>query len=209
MYQLIKEKDMRIIIAATLLIVLPFYLSLKKVEPKEEVAESVEEEKPGYTNFQIAMWYLKGHESFRPWEYPDGNYPSKGFGFNLSPDKIEWVSEVLGFHAKERNWTWEEGTKVLYAYWDKKYSKFNAPGLNEAQKHAVVAHEYNRGKYKNIRGCCGKSVGCGNPDENIRKSHNPRRIFEWKWYNGELTDEDIEAVRKRAIQVQQKWGKSQ
>ena len=161
-----------------------------------------------YTPYQVAMWYLKAHESFRPYEYDDGEYPSKGFGLNLSPDKVRWASDVLGFPARSRNWTWQEGSKLLQAYWQRKHERFAGKGLNDNQRTAIMLHSYNTGKYYDIRGCCGSKIGCGRAKSNIRKAHNERREFEWKLYNGLVTDAEIEALRKDAIRVEKKWKNS-
>ena len=161
-----------------------------------------------YTPYQVAMWYLKSHESFRPYEYDDGQYPSKGFGLNLSPDKVRWASDVLGFPARSRNWTWQEGSKLLQAYWQRKHERFEGKGLNYNQRTAIMLHSYNTGKYYDIRGCCGKKIGCGRAKANIRKAHNERRQFEWKLYNGLVTDAEIEALRRDAIRVEKKWKNS-
>ena len=71
----------------------------------------------GYSPFEIAMYFLKAHESFRPQKYPDGDYPSKGFGLNLTPEHIKWANKKLGFNCLSRDWTYEEGQKLLREYW--------------------------------------------------------------------------------------------
>jgi hypothetical protein len=157
-----------------------------------------------YTPYQVAMWYLKAHESFRPYEYADGQYNSKGFGLNLSPDKVRWASDVLGFSARSRDWTWDEGSKVLQAYWQHKSERYKGSGT-WYERTAVMLHAYNTGKYHNIRGCCGKKVGCGRKASNVRKAHNERRDFEWRLYQGLVTDFEIEALRKDAIRIEKKW----
>ena len=157
-----------------------------------------------YSPYQIAMWYLKAHESFRPYEYPDGEYPSKGFGLNLAPDKVRWASDVLGFPARSRDWTWDEGSKILQAYWQRKHERYKGDGT-WYQRTAAMLHAYNTGKYHDIRGCCGKKIGCGRKSANIRKAHNERRKFEWKLYQGLVTDAEIEALRRDAIRVEKKW----
>lgn len=169
--------------------------------------------KPRYSQFEIAMWYLKAHESFRPHEYDDGAYPSKGFGLNLTPGHVKWASEVLGFPARSRDWTYQEGQKVLRAYWQKKRDKFLADNkhLKPHQQTALLLHAYNTGKYTNIRGCCGAKVGCGRKGDGrnarIRTAHNKRRQFEWRLYNNEVTNAEIEVIRQKAIEVEVKWGK--
>ncbi len=164
-----------------------------------------------YSQYQIAMWYLKAHESFRPYEYDDGAYPSKGFGLNLTPNHTEWATKVLGFNAKSRNWTWDEGHKLLVAYWTKKRDKFlkENNNLKPYQQTAILLHAYNTGKYTNIRGCCGSTKGCGRKGEGrnarIRKAHNERRDFEWRLYNNLVTNKEIEEFRQEAIALEVKW----
>lgn len=158
-----------------------------------------------YTPYQVAMWYLKSHESFRPWAYPDGKYPSKGFGLNLTPAHTTWASKVLGFPAKSRDWTWDEGMKVLTTFWQEKHNSFSDKGVNNNQRIAVMLHSYNRGKTTDIRGCCGRKVGCGSKNKKIRNSHNPRREFEWKLYNGQITNKDVELLREDALKTEIKW----
>jgi hypothetical protein len=72
----------------------------------------------GYTPFQIGIYILKAHESFRPGEYSDGQYNSKGFGLNLSPEHVKWATKKLGFPCRSRDWTYEEGVKLLYLYYE-------------------------------------------------------------------------------------------
>ncbi len=196
------------------IVALAFKNSLQKQQPefKNSVAvydneEPAPEPEGKYSQYQIAMWYLKAHESFRPYEYPDGQYPSKGFGLNLSPDKVQWASEILGFDCRSRDWTWREGEKILQAYWSKKRNRFEPKNkhLEPHQRTAIMLHSYNTGKYHTIRGCCGASVGCGRDNERIRSAHNKRREFEWKLYNNQITDDDIAAIRQKAIEVEKKW----
>jgi hypothetical protein len=190
-----------------------FKNSLQKQQPEFKTSVAVyDNEEPApeaatYSQYQIAMWYLKAHESFRPYEYPDGEFNSKGFGLNLSPDKVQWASDVLGFDCRSRDWTWQEGEKILQAYWSRKRNKFaaKAKDLEPHQVTAILLHSYNTGKYTNIRGCCGASVGCGRDNARIRSAHNKRRQFEWKLYNGQITDDDIAAIRQKAIAVEKKW----
>lgn len=202
----------------TALIALAFKNSLQKFEPEAE-AESIydetwgmkeaeaEAEPESYSQYQIAMWYLKAHESFRPYEYPDGEYPSKGFGLNLSPDHVTWATAVLGFDCRSRDWTWREGEKLLQAFWGKKRARFvkKHPNMLSHQQTAILLHAYNTGKYTNVRGCCGAQKGCGRDNAKIRKAHTERRNFEWKLYQGKVTDDDIAAIRRKAIAVEKKW----
>lgn len=180
----------------------------KKVEKK---VEKPKESKSKYSQYQIAMWYLKAHESFRPFEYDDGRYPSKGFGLNLTPEHTKWATKVLGFKSRSRNWTFDEGQKLLVAYWTKKRNKFLEENkqLKPYQQTAILLHAYNTGKYTNIRGCCGSKKGCGRKGEGrnakIRKAHNERRDFEWRLYNNLVTDKEIESLRKEAIALEVKW----
>jgi len=166
-----------------------------------------------YSQFEIAMWYLKAHESFRPYEYDDGQYPSKGFGLNLTPEHTKWASKILGYPARSRDWTYKEGQTLLRAYWDKKREKFlqDNKHLKPHQQTALLLHAYNTGKYDNVRGCCGAKIGCGRKgsgkNARIREAHNKRREFEWRLYNDKVTHDEITAIRQRAIAVEAKWSK--
>jgi hypothetical protein len=166
-----------------------------------------------YSQFEIAMWYLKAHESFRPYEYDDGQYPSKGFGLNLTPEHTRWASKILGYPARSRDWTYKEGQTLLRAYWDKKREKFlqDNKHLKPHQQTALLLHAYNTGKYDNVRGCCGAKIGCGRKgsgkNARIREAHNKRREFEWRLYNDKVTHDEITAIRQRAIAVEAKWSK--
>lgn len=168
--------------------------------------------KKRYTGFEVAMYYLKAHESFRPYEYEDGQYNSKGFGLNLTPAHTKWATKVLGFPARSRDWTYDEGQKVLRAYWSEKREKFlkDNAHLNDYQQTAILLHAYNTGKFTNIGGCCGAKKGCGRKANNakakrIKKAHNARRDFESRLYAGKVTQDEITAIRQKAIKTEAKW----
>jgi hypothetical protein len=190
-----------------------FDFKRNKPEPKKEI--KTKELIPGvdrkYTGYEVAMYYLKAHESFRPWEYPDGRYPSKGFGLNLTPDHTKWASGVLGFPARSRNWTYTEGQTVLRAFWQKKFDKYGFDDLTDYQRTALLLHSYNAGKTTNIRGCCGSKIGCGRKgggkNKKIRDAHNRRRDFEWRLYNNKVSQKEITELRQEAIRVEAKWKK--
>lgn len=184
--------------------------SIKQKPVSQDISAIPLGERP-YTQFEIAMYYLKSHESFRPHEYDDGTYPSKGFGLNLSPEHVNWATDVLGFPARSRDWSYAEGQKLLRAFWSEKRERFiaNNSHLTPNQQTAILLHSYNTGKYKNIQGCCGSKRGCGRrgsgKNANIRKSHNSRRDFEWRLYNNQVTHEEITNIRKQAIKVDATW----
>ncbi len=161
----------------------------------------------GYTPYQIMMWHLKAHESFRPHQYPDGDYPSKGFGLNLSPEHIAWAKSQLGFHPKKRDWTFEEGQKLLIAYC-KEHTldplRKQYPKLNQFQIVAYACHKYNTGNTRNFGFCCGSKstkMRCGRKS----KAHHARRVFEVQLFNGTLPASKIEADRVKAINLQQTY----
>lgn len=169
----------------------------------------------GYTPFEIAMYFLKAHENFSPKEYPDGDYNSKGFGLNLNPDHVEWATKQLGFPCRKRNWTYNEGTKLLYAYYQEKKDlvKEKYPNLNEFQITALVLHAYNTGNTKSIEGCCGSVKGCGRKvrtqlDRDIKRVHNERRKFEHALFNQKITLKQIEMYKERAAKINSKWKNS-
>ena len=178
-----------------------------------QIKESaVERPKMRYTGFEVAMYYLKAHESFRPYEYPDGEYNSKGFGLNLTPAHTKWATKILGFPSRSRDWTYEEGQKLLRAYWAEKREKFlkDNAHLNEYQQTAILLHAYNTGKYTNIGGCCGAIKGCGRKgitakSKRIKKAHTARRDFESRLYAGKVTQDEIAKIRAKAIATEAKW----
>jgi hypothetical protein len=183
--------------------------SLKpKTEKKKEVIPGVDRK---YTGYEVAMYYLKAHESFRPWEYEDGKYPSKGFGLNLTPNHVKWASGVLGFPARSKDWTYEQGQLVLREFWQRKFDKSKLDELPDYKRTAMLLHSYNTGKMINIRGCCGSKVGCGRrgggKNAKIRAAHNKRRDFEWRLYNDKVSQEEITQLRKSAIKVEAEWRK--
>jgi hypothetical protein len=199
-------KKMAIPTLLTVTVGVPVINSFSKTKPKEAVVEEVAESVKKYTGFEVAMYYLKAHESFRPWEYPDGKYPSKGFGLNLTPSHVKWATGVLGFPARSRDWTYEEGQKVLRAFWQRKFDNFDGANLNEYQRTAVLIHAYNTGKTTNLRGCCGSKTGCGRAKSSrIYKAHSKRRDFEWRLYNGKVSQEEISELRDKAIAVEIEW----
>lgn len=160
----------------------------------------------GYTPFEIGIYFLKAHESFRPWKYPDGNYPSKGFGLNLTPDHIKWATKKLGFNCLSRNWTYQEGNFLLREYW--REMKESHPEIKDEFKLvALLLHKYNTGNTKTLAGCCGASKGCGSKNKDIRDTHNERRRFEVLLYNHKVTPKMIEYYKRRAIKTDIKWKK--
>lgn len=196
----------------------PVSLGMVDISPVISTTAPKKEQSPAnapkkrYTGFEVAMYYLKAHESFRPYEYEDGQYNSKGFGLNLTPEHTKWATKVLGFPARSRNWTYEEGQKVLRAYWSEKREKFlkDNAHLNEYQQTAILLHAYNTGKFTNIGGCCGSKKGCGRKgntekSKRIKKAHNARRDFESRLYAGKVTQDEITAIRQKAIKTEVKW----
>lgn len=161
----------------------------------------------GYTPYQIMVWHLKAHESFRPHQYPDGDYPSKGFGLNLTPEHVKWAQGQLGFHPKKRDWTFEEGLKLLVAFCDKKTLtpiKKQYPNLNDFQVVAYAVHKYNTGNVKRFGYCCGSKstkMRCGRK----MKAHHVRRVFEVQLFNGTLPASKIEADRLKAIELEKRY----
>ena len=163
----------------------------------------------GYTPFEIAMYFLKAHESFRPGKYPDGDYPSKGFGLNLTPEHIKWANKKLGFDCLSRNWTYEEGQKLLREYWqDMKDEELKKnPNIDDFHLVAILLHKYNTGNTRSINACCGASKGCGSKNRDVRKVHNERRKFEVALKNHKVTPEQMEFYHSQAIKLDKKWKK--
>lgn len=196
----------------------PVSLGVVDVSPVIHTSTQKKDESPTerpkkrYTGFEVAMYYLKAHESFRPYEYPDGEYNSKGFGLNLTPAHTKWATKILGFPSRSRDWTYEEGQKLLRAYWAEKREKFlkDNAHLNEYQQTAILLHAYNTGKYENIGGCCGAKKGCGRKgitakSKRIKKAHTARRDFESRLYAGKVTQDEIAKIRTKAIATEAKW----
>lgn len=175
----------------------------------------------GKTPYEIMVRHLKAHESFRPWEYPDGEYPSKGFGLNLTPEHIKWAHSQLGFHPKKRNWTFEEGLKLLVAYCDEHTLsplRKQYPNLDDFQIVAYACHKYNTGNVKRFGYCChSKSTKerckhwCKNNGrkghycKDVRKAHHARRVFEVQLFNKTLPASKLEADRLKAIDLQKRY----
>ena len=161
----------------------------------------------GYTPFQIGIYILKAHESFRPGEYPDGQYNSKGFGLNLTPDHVKWATKKLGFPCRSRDWTYEEGVKLLYLYYEdmKNEVKRQNPGINEFQLVALLLHKYNTGNTKTIYACCGAKKGCGSKNKKIRKVHNKRRNDETRLFSNKFTKAEIEKYQALAAETDRAW----
>ena len=178
-----------------------------KLVTVQNIRESVNSRLYGYSPYEILIWHLTAHESFRPFEYPDGKYPSKGFGLNLTPSHVNWASSKLGFPARSRNWTYKEAKFLLASYVEEKImpelrKKF--PDKSDFQLVALAAHKYNRGNTRNIYACCNGRRGCGSSNRGIQDSHNRRREFEQKLWENRITKQDIEIERRKAIQVKVK-----
>lgn len=178
------------------------------IDYQEKIKSPAEGE---YTVFEIAMYFLKAHESFRPYEYPDGKYPSKGFGLNLTPEHTQWATEKLGYPARSRDWTFTEAQMLLHEFWKEKHAtlKSKRPDLKPHQLTALLLHKYNTGKIVNIAGCCGSKTQCGRKGEGrnaqIRTAHNKRRNFEQRLYANKVSNDEIEKYRRKAIQLEIKW----
>jgi len=161
----------------------------------------------GYTPYQLMVWHLKAHESFRPYQYPDGDYPSKGFGLNLTPEHVKWAQAQLGFNPKKRDWTFDEGLKLLIAFCDEKTLtplKKQYPKLNDFQIIAYAVHKYNTGNVKRFGYCCGSKstkMRCGRK----LKSHHIRRVEEIQLFNAKLPVKTIETWQQKAIDIENRF----
>ena len=163
----------------------------------------------GYDVYGVAVWHLIAHESFRPYRYADGKYPSTAFGLNLTPSQKEWGAKILGLKSFPNHVTWDQGKILLRAYIEQKLApQFPDNGLlTPQQRVAKIVHAYNRGlgSADNVANCCGGRKGCGSRDKNIRSSHTARRIWETLAWQGKLTKAMIEKDRAKAIAKQQEW----
>lgn len=179
------------------------------ITPTSKLKSKSIEKLHGYTPFELGIYMLKAHESFRPWKYPDGKYPSKGFGLNLTPDHIKWASKKLGFDCMKRNWTYQEGVRLLYLYYEdmKNEVKRKNPNLNEFQLVALLLHKYNTGNTNSINACCNAKKGCGSKNRDIRKVHNERRKIESLLFSGKITKQQIKYYHDKAIETDATYGK--
>lgn len=170
----------------------------KPAKYKNRVGELPE----GYDVYGTVVYHLIAHESFRPTAYPDGKYPSIGFGLNLTPTHKKWGARILGTKTFPKRITWEQGKKLLRAYINERLApEFPDNGLlTPQQRVAKIVHSYNRGSGSadNVHNCCGGYKGCGSRDSDIRKAHTARRIWEGIAWRGGLTKEMIEKDRLKA-----------
>ncbi len=166
----------------------------------------------GYSPFEITMFHLKAHESFRPYWYYDGQFPSIGGGYNLV-NGIDFISEEIA----DGVYTFDEGMGVMHRLIEqyKQHIKAKRPNVTEFQAVALAVHMYNTGKIETLNsrqsGCCGYKNGCGRiakKDKDIRNAHNARRAWELRLYNGQLTKKEIETDRKAAVTVDKYWKKA-
>lgn len=154
-----------------------------------------------YTPYQVVVWHLKTSEGFRSKPYPDGKYPSIGFGCNMIPSR-----KIAPYQ------TWESATTLL-ANEVKKiqknlYKRF--PDFDDWQIAALTCRFYNRGegslpsfKEEYLLGCCGSKYSCGYTDKNIKKqksvrdSHNNRRRFEYNLFTKKFDKLQIEKIKEK------------
>ena len=134
-----------------------------------------------YNLYQIKVWTIASSEGFRSECYPDGKTAqgvqkfSIGFGYN-DWGKQSRRAEIAQY--LKGGLTWDEGIQITL----KELSKYKTGQSDPYTDLAFRLHIYNTGSCKtksDLKGCCKSKVGCGNPNKAVRKSHNPRRKFEY------------------------------
>lgn len=157
-------------------------------------------EKLNYSPYEIMVWELKANEGYRSWWYPDGRVRGRqsysiGFGWNDQGNRRR--NEIKEF-TKDRKVTFEEAT-IITTREIEKYGKLHNDPLKNV---AMRLYSYARGLTKDSRklgGCCGKKIGCGNENRDIRKSHSRRRAFELACWR-----HDIETINRMTAENKQK-----
>lgn len=175
------------------------------------------------TPYQAIMARLQAEESFRPWYYPDGEYSSIAFGYNLVHGHSH-IDKVVGRKIPRKGnqpsqvISYDEGVKLLQAHVAKLDvlvgQKF--PEVKGWQKAALICKLYNRGQnsvdvpHKDIGHCCGHSrghYGCGSRDPDIRKSHLIRRKRDYHmFFNPQKVDWAVVMAKKK--DVRKRWRNS-
>jgi hypothetical protein len=175
------------------------------------------------TPYQAIMARLQAEESFRPWYYPDGEYRSIAFGYNLIHGH-KHIDAVVGKKIPRKGnqpaqvISYDEGVKLLQAHVAKLDvvvgEKF--PDVKGWQKAALICKLYNRGQNsvdnpkKDIGHCCGHSrghYGCGSSNPDIRKAHLVRRKRDYYMFHNPHKVDWSNVITKKQ-DVRKRWRNS-
>ena len=184
----------------------------KKVFPKEDNLSTE------YTVYQKTMWMLKAHESFRYTAYPDGQYYSIAFGFNMNPHNYQLLKRLDKLYLITGKWntknakvTWKDGIELTQIYIHeninqkiKELDKGKKVKLTDDQKVALSCKAYNTGNF-NLGKCCAgrrKKGYCQSDNKAVRNAHNMRRQTESLLYSGKFPEKKWETIRKQALQIE-------
>jgi GH24 family phage-related lysozyme (muramidase) len=171
-----------------------------------------------YTVYQKTMWMLKAHESFRYKAYPDGQYYSIAFGFNMNPHNYQLLKRLDKLHLIKGKWntknakvTWEDGIELTQIYIHeninqkiKELDKKRKVKFTDDQKVALSCKAYNTGNF-NLGKCCagrGKKGYCQSDNKAVRNAHNMRRRTESLLYSGKFPKEKWETIRTQALKIE-------
>jgi hypothetical protein len=175
------------------------YIKNKKEEPKK--VEEVKRNNLGYSRYQMIMWCLKKDENFRKNAYTDGKYYSIGYGFNMHPDNKILLEKSGNLHlingwGRGATTTKENALKLTQLYIHNIIIPQLPKDYNANQQAAMAMKAYNTGKVR-LGPCCNGTKGCGKGLE----SHKQRRIFEVRLFEGKVTKQEWERIRKEAEKV--------
>lgn len=158
---------------------------------------------PAFTVYEMKILYLLACEDMRTTWYPDGKGHAIGLGYN------DWGT-------KKRRWAIAKYTKGGLTLAEAKeitlaeLAKYRTGQKDQFIDLAFRFHIYNTGSCKSIndlKGCCKAKVGCGSPNEDVRKSHNPRRKFEYALatHNWEYVNKKMAEYQKKAAFISSKY----
>ena len=131
----------------------------------------------GYTRYEVMVLYLKYHESFREYWYPDGKAEAIGFGSNHWNNKTR--KKFIKSYMVNGKMPYKNGLKLMLTDVTNTKSK----QVTSAKKLAEQLHAYNTGSVKQVYNCCGGIIGCGSDNVDVRKAHAERRAFEKALWN--------------------------
>lgn len=185
------------------------------VPTNKKFTKVVTSKRKGYSVYEKRIWMLKTDESFRKEAYEDGKFYSIAFGFNMNDVNHKLLKRLGKLHLIEGKWnspqarvTWENGIELTQIYIDHNIN----PGLKLLEKQrgerytddqlvALACKAYNSGNFT-LGKCCGAKSRCGASKKSTRTVHNARRNFEWRLYNGQVTSQEWEKIRLKAIKVE-------
>lgn len=139
-----------------------------------------------YSEYQMKVWELKAREGYIPWWKKDGMVYHRGLkrrvqsysiGFGYNDQGSASRRKAIAKYTRDGKVSYSEALKISLSLdvWKRKYHSDPLTNL------AMQLYAYNRGTIKHpseLGRCCGGKKGCGHPNRNVRRSHNPRRAFE-------------------------------